>query len=157
MLGKPKEGYPSSAWLCGCACLKLELIYFQIFSGWLSFFRKEQLQVSRGRQPPLPQAGCEHSSPVPGKTLLLGGVTTFEAQSNSRLNRNLGVPLKNKHKLRKENQRCSITSVFSLFFHGKYQHFVVKLIICSVQERGVSSQGMSSAPRSSHQRAEYSY
>lgn len=50
---------------------------------------------------------------VPGKTLLLGAVAAFEAQSNSRLNRNLGVPLKNKHELRKQNQRCSITNHFA--------------------------------------------
>lgn len=73
--------------------------------------------MSRGMQAPHLQAGCEHSSLlVPGKTLLLGAVTTFEAQSNSRLNRNLGVPLKNKHKLRKENQRCSITNHFASVF-----------------------------------------
>lgn len=72
--------------------------------------------MSRGMQPPHPQPGCEHSSLVPGKTPLLGAVTAFEAQSNSHLNRNLGVPLKKKHELRKENQRCSITNHFASVF-----------------------------------------
>lgn len=116
LLGKPEKGCPSNAWLCGCASLMLELIYLQIFWSWQSFFKKEHLQVSRGMQPPFLQAGCEHSSPVPGKVLRLGWVTTFEAQSNSCLNRNLGVSLKNKHKLRKEKERCSVTSPFSSVF-----------------------------------------